>query len=162
MHFFVVVFHLDHYPFVCGLCKEKDVTCHAMPFIIIRPVRLTYKPYFFNRRTVFFSHNKSANSTFSHGLSAKRTEQLSKTLSEIDPQNPSLQRMTRGTDMSSSSLSHGPWTNSAILVGRITQVRGAAGKLLVSDRWRPGLGKPRRVLAGIGTAATLASATTVA
>ena len=38
-----------------------------------RPIRLAYKPYFFSQRTVFFSHNKSANSTFSHGLSAKRT-----------------------------------------------------------------------------------------
>jgi len=36
-------------------------------------LRLAYKPYFFSQRTVFFSHNKSANSTFSHGLSAKRT-----------------------------------------------------------------------------------------
>ena len=28
-------------------------------------VRLAYKPYFFNQRTIFFSHNKSANSTLS-------------------------------------------------------------------------------------------------
>jgi len=34
----------------------------------LRPVRLAYKPYFFNQRTLFFSHNKSTNSTFSHGL----------------------------------------------------------------------------------------------
>ena len=40
-----------------------------------RPVRLAYKPYFFSQRTIFFSHNKSANSTFSHDLSAKRTGQ---------------------------------------------------------------------------------------
>jgi hypothetical protein len=33
-------------------------------------------PYFFNQRTVFFSHNKSANSTFSHVFSAKRTRRL--------------------------------------------------------------------------------------
>ena len=39
------------------------------------PVRLAYKSYFFSQRTIFFSHNKSANSTFSHGLSAKRTGQ---------------------------------------------------------------------------------------
>jgi len=32
---------------------------------------LVYKPYFFSQRTIFFSHNKSANSIFSHGLSAK-------------------------------------------------------------------------------------------
>ena len=37
------------------------------------PIRLAYKSYFFSQRTIFFSHNKSANSTFSHGLSAKRT-----------------------------------------------------------------------------------------
>jgi len=36
-----------------------------------RPVRLAYKPYFFSQRTIFFSHNKSANGIFSHGLSAK-------------------------------------------------------------------------------------------
>jgi len=38
-----------------------------------RPIRLTYKPYLFSQRIVFFSHNKSANGTFSPGLSAKRT-----------------------------------------------------------------------------------------
>ena len=41
------------------------------------PVRLAYKPYFFSQRTVFFSHNKSVNNTFSHDLSAKRTGPLS-------------------------------------------------------------------------------------
>ena len=41
-----------------------------------RPVRLGYKSYFFNQRIVFFSHNKSANGTFSHGLSTKRTGHL--------------------------------------------------------------------------------------
>ena len=35
---------------------------------------LTYKPYFFSQRTVFFSHTKSANSTFSHDLSAKQAQ----------------------------------------------------------------------------------------
>ena len=39
----------------------------------IRHVRLAYKPYFFSQRIVFFSHNKSANNTFGHGLSTKRT-----------------------------------------------------------------------------------------
>jgi hypothetical protein len=37
----------------------------------IGPVRLSYKPYFFNQRTIFFSHNKSANNTFSHDFSTK-------------------------------------------------------------------------------------------
>jgi hypothetical protein len=37
-----------------------------------RPVRLAYQP----SRTVFFFHNKSINSTFGHGLSAKRTGRL--------------------------------------------------------------------------------------
>jgi len=44
---------------------------------IFRPVCLAYKPYFFSQRILFFSHNKSANSTFSHGLSTKRTGHLS-------------------------------------------------------------------------------------
>jgi hypothetical protein len=35
-------------------------------------VRLAYKPYFLSQQTVFFSHKKSANSTFGHGFSAKR------------------------------------------------------------------------------------------
>ena len=37
------------------------------------PIHLSYETYFFSERILFFSHNKSANSTFSHGLSAKRT-----------------------------------------------------------------------------------------
>jgi len=41
----------------------------------VRPVRLAYKLYFFSQRTIFFSHNKSANNTFNHGLSAKRAGQ---------------------------------------------------------------------------------------
>ena len=40
-----------------------------------RPVRLAYKLYFLSERTIFFSHNKSTNSTFSHSLSVKRTGQ---------------------------------------------------------------------------------------
>jgi hypothetical protein len=39
-----------------------------------KPVCSFYKPYFFSERTVFFFHNKSANSAFSHDVSAKRTE----------------------------------------------------------------------------------------
>jgi hypothetical protein len=31
-----------------------------------------YNPYCFSEQTVFFSHNKSVNSTFSHDLLAKR------------------------------------------------------------------------------------------
>jgi len=38
-----------------------------------RPVRF-YKPYFFSQRTIFFSHTKSANSTFSHASSAKQAQ----------------------------------------------------------------------------------------
>ena len=41
-----------------------------------RPVRLAYKPYFSSKRIIFFSHNKSTNSTFSHSLSAKRTRRI--------------------------------------------------------------------------------------
>jgi len=35
---------------------------------------LAYKTYFFSQRTVFFSHTKSVNSTFSHNLSAKQAQ----------------------------------------------------------------------------------------
>ena len=45
--------------------------------ILFHLVRLTYKSYFFSQRTIFFSHNKSTNSTFSYSLSAKRTGQWS-------------------------------------------------------------------------------------
>ena len=38
----------------------------------ICPVRWAYKPYFFSQRIIFFSHNKSTNSTFSHDLSASK------------------------------------------------------------------------------------------
>ena len=43
-------------------------------FVLFVWAYLAYKPYFFNQRTVFFSHNKSTNSTFSHDLSAKQTQ----------------------------------------------------------------------------------------
>jgi hypothetical protein len=35
------------------------------------PVCLAYKPYFFSQQIIFSYHNKSANSTFSHGFSDK-------------------------------------------------------------------------------------------
>ena len=38
-----------------------------------RHVRSSYEPYFFNKEITFFSHNKSANNTFSYGFSVKRT-----------------------------------------------------------------------------------------
>ena len=43
------------------------------PFLDIGSVRLSYEPYCFSEGIVFFFHNKSANSTFSHDFSAKRT-----------------------------------------------------------------------------------------
>jgi hypothetical protein len=43
---------------------------HAISF---SPIHLAYNPYFFGEQTVFFPRNKLANSTFSHGLSTKRT-----------------------------------------------------------------------------------------
>ena len=44
----------------CVLCRYKQ---YFQPTVLSAMV---YKPYFFSQRTVFFSHNKSANSTFSH------------------------------------------------------------------------------------------------
>jgi len=37
------------------------------------PIHLSYEPYYFSERIVSFSHNESANSTFSHGFSVKQT-----------------------------------------------------------------------------------------
>jgi hypothetical protein len=37
------------------------------------PVRLNLSACLISNGTIFFSHNKSANNTFSHGLSAKQT-----------------------------------------------------------------------------------------
>jgi hypothetical protein len=42
----------------------------------LRHVHLSYKLYFFSQRTGFFSHNKSANSSFSHDFSVRRTRPL--------------------------------------------------------------------------------------
>ena len=51
------------------IVSSQFVFHHCIALIIedslltyLRPVRLAYKPYFFSQRTVFFSHNKSANS----------------------------------------------------------------------------------------------------
>ena len=53
------------------LCCVPRPTRHFWPWSIIVlfvwPC-LTYKSYFFSQRIIFFSHTKSANSTFSHGL----------------------------------------------------------------------------------------------
>ena len=50
-----------------------------------RLICLAYKPYFFSQWTIFFSHDKSANSTFRHGLSAKRTGQKTFVWSRCSP-----------------------------------------------------------------------------
>ena len=41
---------------------------HRQGVTYISIVRLAYKSYFFSKQIVFFSHNKSANGTFSHDL----------------------------------------------------------------------------------------------
>ena len=41
--------------------------------INVGPVRLFYEPYLFSEKIMFFSRNKSVNSTFNHDFSAKRT-----------------------------------------------------------------------------------------
>ena len=46
----------------------------ALAASLTRHVRLAYKPCFFSQRILFFSHTKSANSTFSHGLLAKQAQ----------------------------------------------------------------------------------------
>ena len=54
----------------------------AVWFTNIHTVRLTDKLYFFNQRIIFFFYNKLANSTFNHGLSAKRTGLLEEHVSQ--------------------------------------------------------------------------------
>ena len=54
---------------------EDVVTNHFQPYTTLFAwACLAYKPYFFNHRTIIFSHIKSANSTFSHSLSAKQAQ----------------------------------------------------------------------------------------
>jgi len=55
---------------------DTPVSVWASTYVVkIVTVRSVYKPYYFNQRTIFFYHNKSVNSTFNRGLSAKRTRQ---------------------------------------------------------------------------------------
>jgi hypothetical protein len=81
----------DRSPFMCIIFKVLLITNSIIQFSLyliiyvktnivkVRkwkvkgPVRLSYELYFFSERTVFFSHNKSANSTF--GLAFQRSEQ---------------------------------------------------------------------------------------
>jgi hypothetical protein len=46
--------------------RKKIVKSHMFirQSLCLGPVRLSYQPYFFSDGTVFFSHNKSLNSTF--------------------------------------------------------------------------------------------------
>ena len=67
---------------------------------LIRRVRLAYKPYFFSQRIVFFFHIKLVNSTFSHVLSAKQTEQF-------------LSAWQRGSGLSK------PWSSGSLLRSRL-------------------------------------------
>jgi len=54
--------------------KTKDITNTQIISIVKKSsIHLSYETYYFNERTVFFSHSKLANSTFSHDLLAKRT-----------------------------------------------------------------------------------------
>jgi hypothetical protein len=54
------------HPFRFGLIFFQNESQNlGLGTTLIGPVRLYYKPYFFSQRTMFFSYNKSANSTFS-------------------------------------------------------------------------------------------------
>jgi hypothetical protein len=54
------------------LIQHQHTTLSSIVFVPRDPVRLSFQPYFFSEGTVFFSHNKSANSTFQLVFSAKR------------------------------------------------------------------------------------------
>ena len=53
--------------------KDSSEEC-AKVFTLFAWACLAYKPYFFSQRTVFFSHTKSVNGTFSHDLSVKQAQ----------------------------------------------------------------------------------------
>ena len=61
---------------ICSICIYKEYTAVNRRLLNFCHVRLAYKPYFFSQRTIFFSYNKSVNSTFSHSLSIKQRRQL--------------------------------------------------------------------------------------
>jgi hypothetical protein len=66
---------------VCGSERKEASVC----LVVLGHVRLSYNPYFsacFSAKTIFFSHNKSANSTFSHGFSGRSERALSFIISE--------------------------------------------------------------------------------
>jgi len=54
----------------CYLLVQNSM---ILPRLAYGSVHLTYQPYFFSEETMFFSHNKLANSTFQCDFSAKRT-----------------------------------------------------------------------------------------
>ena len=47
-------------------------------------VRLSYEPYYFNKRTLFFSRNKSANNIFSHANKAIVTRPVTHALAGLE------------------------------------------------------------------------------
>jgi hypothetical protein len=55
------------------LIQYQHTTLSSIVFVPRGPVRLSFQLYFFSEGTVFFSHNKSASSTFQLVFSAKRT-----------------------------------------------------------------------------------------
>jgi hypothetical protein len=56
----------------CNYQKSLVILSHNLPNIY-EPVRLSFEPFIFSQPAVFFSHNKSTNSTFRRLFSAKRT-----------------------------------------------------------------------------------------
>ena len=59
---------------ICSTQLSAGSANNTMPTALFVWACLAYKPYFFSQRTVFFFHTKSANSTFSHGLSVKQAQ----------------------------------------------------------------------------------------
>jgi hypothetical protein len=59
------------------LGSSKVLLSHSISFEawkrLAKPIRLSFQPLIFSWPAVLFSHNKSANSTFSYLFSAKRT-----------------------------------------------------------------------------------------
>ena len=62
---------MRHFCFWAPIPSPQPCNAMLLKSILFTWTCLAYKPYFFSQRIIFFSHTKSVNNTFSHGLSAK-------------------------------------------------------------------------------------------
>jgi len=73
IHTYCVFFNLKT---TCSFVNDAWLRASGLDIRSHVVIRLSLSAESASHSTVFFSHNKSANSTFSHGLSSKQTERL--------------------------------------------------------------------------------------